>query len=80
MRKFLIHLLGGFTNEECVKHNIAHYDLGCRNTYDMVKRFADNLNGTPADEWCKMMYDHICGCLKRLEQNNDQEGTTAGGC
>lgn len=68
MKKFLIHLLGGFTKEECIQHNVNHYNLGCSNTADMFKRFADQMNGTPADEWCKLMYNHITGYLKRLEK------------
>lgn len=67
MRKFIIHALGGLTKEECVQHNIEHYDLGCRNTADMFKRFADQMNGLPADDWCKLMYNHILGYVKRLE-------------
>ncbi len=73
MRKFIIHCLGGLTKEECVQHNVEHYDLGCRNTADMFNRFADQLNGMPADDWCKMMYNHICGYIKRLE---NEETTT----
>ena len=69
----IIHLLGGFTKEECVQHNVEHYDLGCRNTADMFKRFADQMNGLPADEWCKMMYNHIIGYGKRLANENTEE-------
>lgn len=76
MRKLLIHLLGGLTHEECVQHNVEHYDLGCRNTCDTFKRFADRMNGMPADDWCKMMYSHICGYIKRLEATVPDESSS----
>ena len=68
MKKFLIHLLGGFTKEECAQFNVEHYDLGCRNTVDMLKRFADQMNGMPADDWCKIMYNHVVAYGERLEE------------
>lgn len=60
---FLIHLFGGVTLDECVKSDVEHYELGRRNAYDMMKRFADHMNGTPADDWCKSMYNHISEVL-----------------
>lgn len=79
MRKFLIHLLGGLTREECVKHNVEHYDLGCQNTAEMFKRFADQMHGMPADDWCKMMYDHITGYIKRLKTTTTVPGGSPSG-
>ena len=73
MRSKLIHLLGGITPEECRQRNLHHQDLGYNYACEDFKHFADQMNGMPADDWCKLMYAHICGTITRLENEKETE-------
>lgn len=55
MRKFIIHLLGGLTEQEC-----HHESLLTRwSTAVRIRTYLDLMNGTPADDWCKQAYAFI---------------------
>lgn len=41
-----------------------------------IKEYADSLNGTPADEWCKLMYKQICRQLDSVTHGIDEERPT----
>lgn len=76
MNKFktwLIHLLGGVTVEESKNSGKGHYRIGIFFTLADLKHYADSLNGKPADEWCKLMYEFICGMQERLTHGTDEE-------
>lgn len=73
MRKFLIHLLGGHTHKEMCDEIVRSSTLARLDALYTIQEFADQMNGMPADDWCKMMYNHICGYIKRLE---NEEATT----
>lgn len=71
IKTYLIHLLGGVTKRELFHAHIKHTSefitlvedkvlpLGSLIAATNLKRYADSLNGIPADEWCKRMYDAI---------------------
>ncbi len=42
-----------------------------------IRDYADSLYGKPADEWCKLMYEFICGMQERLTHGTDEERPTA---
>lgn len=65
----LIHLLGGHTSQELRESNQKSLDRGYNYACEDFKHFADQMNGMPADDWCKLMYSHICGSIKRLESS-----------
>lgn len=37
-----------------------------------IRDYADSLYGKPADEWCKKMYEYICG-RQELFNGTDEE-------
>ena len=71
IRIYLIHLLGGVTKREARHAHIHKMEelvpdvirktlpLGCLTAVERLKKLADSLNGIPADEWCKRMYDAL---------------------
>lgn len=77
IKTWLIHLLGGMAVSELQESN---YNSACIGRYAAlrdVKDYADSLNGKPADEWCKLMYEFICGMQERLTHGTDEERPTA---
>lgn len=68
MKKFLIHLLGGYTLSDLCTINDATIDSTKLDTLYTLKSFADQMNGLPADEWCSLMYNQILGTIARLEK------------
>lgn len=73
IKSFLIHLLGGHTHKEMCDELVRSNTLARLDTLYTIRKFAEQMNGIPADDWCKRMYNHICGCIKRLE---NEEATT----
>ena len=87
MKKFktyLIHLLGGVTKREA-RHaqfrqmvelvpDVMHkaLPLGSLIAIKHLKSYADSLNGIPADEWCKRMYDAISADVENYEKQFDK--------
>lgn len=71
IKTYLIHLLGGVTKREAFHAHVKStielvadatgktLPLGSFVAVNNLKRYADSLNGIPADEWCKRMYDAI---------------------
>ena len=80
MKKFktwLIHLLGGVTVSESRKKYEKIFRLGMKGACIDIHEYADFLYGKPADEWCKLMYEFICGLQERLNNGTDEERPTA---
>lgn len=67
LKNWLIRLLGGDTVEEAKDNARNSYDIGVLTELYRLKIFADRMNGLPADEWCKKMYDHITESIQRKE-------------
>lgn len=76
IKTWLIHLLGGVTVEESKNSGKGHYRIGVFFTLADLKYYADSLNGKSADEWCKKMYEYICG-RQELFNGTDEERPTA---
>lgn len=80
IRKYLIHLLGGVTEEELnwsIKYAVRRTGASVA---DAILLFMKNCNGLHADEWCKKVYGNTCKiherAAKKLEEfpcdgNND---------
>lgn len=68
IRKYLIHLLGGVTREECGRKAMYHA-LASRAcilqtlVWEMKRHY-----GMPADEWCKAVYEYTCDRHKHAEK------------
>ena len=84
IKTYLIHLLGGVTKREVfcahVKKTIElvtdvtgkTLPLGSLVAVKHLKKYADSLNGLPADEWCKRMYDAISSDVERYDKQFDE--------
>ena len=60
IRKFLIHLLGGVTEEEnnwSIKYAIRRTGASAA---EAMLLFVKNCHGLQPDEWCKKVYEHTC--------------------
>ena len=71
IKTWLIHKLGGITRTEACNVKRDNLSTGTYVALVSLRIFADNMNGTPADEWCKRMYDHICEQIERMERTTE---------
>ena len=84
IKTYLIHLLGGVTKREAfcahVKKTIEivtdvtgkTLPLGSLVAVKHLKKYADSLNGLPADDWCKRMYDALSADVENYENQFDK--------
>ena len=80
IKDYLIHLLGGVTKRESsrarIRKNIKLINktlpLGSLVAVRHLKGYADSLNGIPADEWCKRMYDAIAADVEKYQRQYDE--------
>lgn len=73
IKTWLIHRLGGVTESEKRKSNKKNFRLGMNGACIDIRDYADSLYGKPADEWCELMYEFICGMQERLTHGTDEE-------
>ena len=69
IRKHLIHLLGGVTEEELnwsIKYAVRRTGASAA---DAILLFMKNCNGLHADEWCKKVYGNTCKIHERAAKN-----------
>lgn len=84
IKTYLIHLLGGVTKREA-RHaqfrqmvelvpDVMHkaLPLGSLIAIKHLKRYADSLNGIPADEWCKRIYEAMESDVKSYGKQFDK--------
>lgn len=64
LKTWLIHRLGGVTTQGNERIAWSTYHVGKLAALHDAKAFADSMNGTQADEWCKRMYDYILDKIK----------------
>ena len=72
MRKFLINLLGGYTEKEYIEANRHSYNEGASEALLTLKLKADILYGIPADEWSKQIYKSIVELKKQYDDESDE--------
>ena len=80
IKDYLIHLLGGVTKREATRARIRKniklinktLPLGSLVAVRNLKGYADSLNGIPADEWCKRMYDAITADIEKYQRMFDK--------
>lgn len=72
IKTWLIHRLGGVTESEMRQSNFNSACFGACKALAIIKEYADSLNGMPADEWCKLMYEYICGRQEFLTHEIDE--------
>lgn len=76
IKTWLILLLGGVTEEESRESDMNSAYVGAYVALTTIKKYADSLNGTPADEWCKLMYKQICRQLDSVTHGTNEERPT----
>lgn len=59
IKDYLIHLLGGKTQQEYNKIRSTRFDEGVAATCASFYTYARNSYGKPADKWCVDMYAYI---------------------
>ena len=72
IRKYLIHLLGGVTEEEnnwSIKYAIRRTGASAA---DAMLLFVKNCHGLQSDEWCKKVYEHTCKTHERAAQKLEE--------
>ena len=77
IKTWLIHLLGGVTENEALQSNFNCACLGSYKALAIIKEYADSLNGRSADEWCELVYKQICRQLDSVTYGTDEERPTA---
>lgn len=73
IKTWLIHLLGGVTASELQEISVDRSYVGAFVALTIVKKYSESLYCTPADEWCKLMYEEICKHLGSLTDGTDEE-------
>ena len=72
IRKYLIHLLGGVTEEELnwsIKYAVRRTGYAAA---DAMLLFMKNCNGMHADEWCKNVYGYTCEIYERAAKSLEE--------
>ena len=80
IRKYLIHLLGGVTEEYCERKIDYHTRVERVNAIESVLLMMERCYGMPNDEWIKTAYDYTYArreaAVKNLEELKQQMITT----
>ena len=69
IRKYLIHLLGGVTEEECEAKVLYYHKEARAHAILHLKRTMDGCYGQPAEEWCKNIYEYTCKLCEAAFKN-----------
>lgn len=72
-KAWIIHLMGGVTENEIYQSNINSAYIGAYQALDIIKKYADSLNGKPADEWRELVYKQICKQFESVTHGTDEE-------
>ena len=73
IKTFLIHWLGGMTADEAKSSDLRSFQNGAYGGLLVIRKYMDSLNGTPADDWCKLVYDFILQAINTYEDGSDVE-------
>ena len=72
IRKYLIHLLGGMTEEELdwsIKYAVR---MTGASAADAMLQYVKNCHGLHADEWCKKVYGNTCKIHERAAKELEE--------
>lgn len=64
IKAFIIHWLGGVTEQECKDSSLNSYDRGYINALYRVKLLADSRYGR---DWRGELYQHICDRITQMK-------------
>ena len=72
IRKYLIHLLGGVTEEELnwsIKYAVRRTGA---DAVECMLQFVKNCHGLKSDEWCKKVYGYTCETYERAAKKLEE--------
>ena len=83
IKNYLIHLLGGVTEEQCDRRVIYRSKMSRFDVIRHIKLKMDGCYGMPADEWCKSVYEYTCEQHEKMQKDleeyvNSSKNTAAG--
>lgn len=67
IRRYIIHLLGGVDGAELKAIRTYESVMATYLAYGIVKLSMEKVNGLAADDWCKQMYNYVCGEVEKME-------------
>lgn len=70
IKNYIIHALGGITNEENKENQRNCYETGRNIAVARILEYAQSINGMSADSWCKLVYNKL---ESELEKSSKQE-------
>lgn len=76
LKSWVITKLGGFVAADMKTVDRSSYQVGVYTALISLRLFAENMNGVPAEEWCKRMYDHLEKSIHQLEHEYPTDDLT----
>lgn len=72
LKNYIIHLLGGVTDEEQRKSNGNCVEIGKYIAFTLMQRKMQSQHGMAADEWAKGAYEYVENKLQELTKVEEQ--------
>lgn len=73
IKVWVVQKLGGFIDADIKRTDRNSYQVGVYTTLVSLRLFADKMNGVPAEEWCKRMYDHLNTSIRQMETSASED-------
>ncbi len=71
LKKKLIHLFGGYTKEEYIRHaeivQMNTEQKSCEKTLSIIKSYMKSIDNLPANKWRKEVYEYVTVNLESYE-------------
>lgn len=71
IKSYLIHLLGGITNQEHDRLSMDNSTLRDLARLHNIKQKADSLYGAPPEVWCRKVYKYITDEIENITDEID---------
>jgi hypothetical protein len=71
IRKKLIHLLGGYTEQEMRESNYNSAQIGKYRTLIEVQAYMRSINGEDAETWCDLAWKHITRKIEAMSNEKN---------
>lgn len=60
MEKIKLKILFFFFKKEITRQAVIATNIGILKAYEEMQEYAESLNGTQSNEWCRLVYEKIC--------------------
>lgn len=68
MKEKLIHMLGGYTEQEMNESNCRAALKGARCEITALRAYMCDLNGEDAETWCDLVWKRVCARINTLKE------------